>query len=718
MKELELLAPAGSYDGLVAVINAGADAVYIGGQKFSARAYAENPEKTQLIDGIDYAHLRGKKVYLTVNTLLKNSELKELYDYLKAPYEAGLDAVIVQDLGVLQFIHKQFPHMDIHASTQMSVTGLGGFEWLKKLGVTRVVPARELSLKELAYIHRNSSLEIEAFIHGALCYCYSGQCLLSSLIGGRSGNRGRCAQPCRLPYAVTSGDCKHTGNNNHKPEFVLSPKDLCTIDYMPQLMEAGVTSFKIEGRMKRPEYAAGVVEIYRKAMDGKPITKEDRTQLLNLYSRSGNCTGYLENHNGKSMITLNSPSYRTGEDTLFDRINKDYLQRKNSLTIQGKCSLKYGKPAVLELSYKDFSIQVLGDCPDHAKNQPLEADAMKKRLSKTGETDFVFTNLEIDLEDGLFMSMQSLNSLRRNGLEQLKEEILAKSRRLAFAKNELPFQKANKSQTKPALNVLVTSLAQAEVLLDFPEVKDVYIDTVSFSIKRDLTPYQNALVALKHAGKRVFLALPYIFRQNSREAFKKHFNKIFLPELDGCLVRNWETYVFLQEELKAHPECKLTLRSDSNLYCFNSLSKEVLLEQNFEKITLPVELNQKELLPLADETCEWIVYSYLPLMISAQCVQNTTGKCTGQPGLLKLKDRLKKDFTVRNYCDCCYNMIYNGTPMILWDKEISTGSYRLDFHLESPETVREILKDAISSMDTKKPPKGTFTRGHFTRGVE
>ncbi len=704
MNRLELLAPACSYEGLVAAINAGADAVYIGGQKFGARAYADSTNEDTLVKGIEYAHLRGKQVYLTVNTLLKNTELHQLYDYLKAPYEAGLDAVIVQDLGVLKYIRKQFPGLDLHASTQMTITDHTGFSFLEKLGVTRVVPSRELSIQELDEIHRNTSLEIEAFIHGALCYSYSGQCLLSSIIGGRSGNRGRCAQPCRLPY----------GTDKNKQDYLLSLKDLCTIDAIPELVKAGVVSFKIEGRMKRPEYAAGVVEIYRKALDGKKITQEDRTQLLNLYSRSGNCTGYLKQHNSKDMITIKSPSYRTGEDALFDRIHKDYLQEKHSIKISGCCTLLYDQPSIFTVYAGDVAVTVEGDAPGKAQNRPLEADDVKKRLSKTGETDFVFSDLEVILEDGLFLPVQSLNSLKRNALDRLKEALLENHRRVAPAKEEIVSKSGDAPWKKPEISVLITSLEQINVAIEFPEITDVYLDTAVLSLKGDLKPYYNALVALQNAGKRIFLALPYIFRQKTKKVFQERFFEIFVPELNGCLIRNWEEFSFLQEELPNHTRLNYELRSDSNLYCFNHMSKEVLLEHHFKKLTLPVELNQKELKHLADQNTEWIVYSHLPLMVSAQCIRNTTTGCSGKSETLTIKDRMKKDFYVRNDCNCCYNLLFNGTPMVLWDKNLSAGLYRFDFHIESPDKMRQILNSALSG---KELPKD-FTRGHFNRGVE
>lgn len=305
-KQIEILAPAGSYEAFRAAVAAGADAVYAGGQRFGARANAENFTQEELIRAIQEAHLYDRKFYLTVNTLLKDNEITELYDYLAPYYENGLDAVIVQDMGVLEFVREYFPDMDIHASTQMTVTGPWGSEFLEAQGVTRVVPARELSLEEIRSIHDRTKLEIECFVHGALCYCYSGQCLLSSLIGGRSGNRGRCAQPCRQIYS-----------HEKEKAYYLSPKDICTLELIPELIEAGIYSFKIEGRMKKPEYVAGVTSMYRKYTDlylrngkkGFSVDPIDRECLMDLYNRGGSSTGYYQAHNGKNMMSLSRPNH-------------------------------------------------------------------------------------------------------------------------------------------------------------------------------------------------------------------------------------------------------------------------------------------------------------------------------------------------------------------------------------------------------------------------
>ena len=310
----ELLAPAGSYDSMRAAYEAGADAVYIGGSRFGARAYADNPDEQKLLEAIDYAHLKGKKLYLTVNTLVKEEELDQFYAYLKPYYEEGLDAVIVQDPGVLQLIRREFPGMDIHASTQMTVTGVYGAKCLKEQGVSRIVTARELSLAEISRIHEQVDVEIESFVHGALCYCYSGQCLFSSMIGERSGNRGRCAQPCRLSYQLLD---REKAVNKEKNRYLLSPKDICTLEILPKVLNSGVYSLKIEGRMKRPEYTAGVVRIYRKYLDrflklgeaGYRVAQEDLTELLDLYNRGGFSKGYYMRHNGPEMMSMERPNH-------------------------------------------------------------------------------------------------------------------------------------------------------------------------------------------------------------------------------------------------------------------------------------------------------------------------------------------------------------------------------------------------------------------------
>lgn len=722
MRTMELLAPAASYEGMLGAVNAGADAVYVGGTLYGARAYADNPNTEKLLLGMDYAHLHRKKVYLTLNTLIKERELSTLYSYLKPMYENGLDGVIFQDFGVMKFLKEQFPKLALHASTQMSITDTGGLSWLEKQGCSRVVLARELSLEEIDAIHRESPLELEVFVHGALCYSYSGQCLFSSLLGGRSGNRGRCAQPCRLPYSYISETQKKPG----KEEYLLSPKDLCGIDFLPGLYNAGVSSLKIEGRMKRPEYAAGVVEVYRKALDSLyagnfHVTKEDKAQLMDLYSRSGNSSGYFNRRNGREMMTFASPGYRTGEEALFHRIHETYIKRNPKLPIKGECCISAGKSASLTLIFKDTEITVSGLLPEPAKSKPIEKEELVRRLKKTGETEFVFTSLKINVEEGLFLPVQSINTLRRDGLSALKNTLLKDTRRKAgneIIRKKSPALKDKFPEKKPApgYSVLITSLSQGRVLPDFPEITEVTIDAgCAFSDKKTYSALVSGLTA---AGSSVYLAMPYVFRRDAKHMFENNFDTIFLPEIRGFLIRNLESLEFLRTS--GFSTDHFTFRSDSCLYSYNCLAQEIILKDGFSRLTLPVELNKPELSDLLPAPTEWIVYSHLPLMITAGCIRAHKESCTGRAGQLQLIDRYKKKFPVKNHCTFCYNTVHNGEPMILWDKVSSLkGTYlpdmlRLDFHIEEPPQVQEILRSFLK----KSVPEGNFTRGHFNRGVE
>ncbi|MCD7883571.1 MAG: U32 family peptidase [Lachnospiraceae bacterium] len=436
----ELLAPAGSLEALRQAVDAGADAVYIGGQMFGARAYADNPDETELIEGIEYCHLRGRKIYLTVNTLLKERELKEqLIPWLAPFYYHGLDAVIVQDLGVLRVMRETFPGLELHASTQMSVTTSGGALWLKRHGISRVVPARELSLSEVQSIV-HTGVEVETFIHGAMCYCYSGRCLFSSLLGGRSGNRGRCAQPCRLPYDCAKAPDKDSRKQlSESKSSLLGMKDMSTLDILPDLMDSGISSFKIEGRMKSPQYTAGVTSVYRKYMDlyrqegrnGYRIKEKDRRALTELFDRGGYSSGYYQMKNGPSMIMENPAADKSAAAVRQrNERNQLFLQEKSTVKINGDLRIYPNEPVILSLwtagaaDHEGFQVEVRGDVPETARTNAATTDDVSRQMRKTGGTPFEFVQLRIDLADGLFLPVRMLNELRRNALDQLKEKIL------------------------------------------------------------------------------------------------------------------------------------------------------------------------------------------------------------------------------------------------------------------------------------------------------
>ena len=419
MKKPELLAPAGSLSSMKAAVSAGADAIYIGGKKYGARAYADNPSCEELLRAIDFCHLHNCKVYLTVNTLFKDEEIDELYEYIRPLYENGLDAVLVQDLGVLTYLRDNFKALNIHASTQMAVSSHYGASMLKSLGVSRLVLPREATYKALTDIIKRSKIETEVFVHGALCYCFSGQCLMSSLIGGRSGNRGRCAQVCRLPF-----------QGGH----LLNLKDLNTLSILPDIIDTGVTSLKIEGRMKSARYASGVTSVYRKYIDlymnegreGYKVSKNDTHILSQLFDRGGTTTGYFERHNSKQMIyTGEKPNMRKVDENLLKKIDEQYINNTIKEKIEGKIILKKNKPSCMQLTYKDITIKVFGDTPDIASSKPLSRDVVYEKASKFGDTDFDLEGLDVEIDDDIFMPVSSINQLRRDATQKLTREILS-----------------------------------------------------------------------------------------------------------------------------------------------------------------------------------------------------------------------------------------------------------------------------------------------------
>ena len=735
----ELLAPAGSYEGLQAVVKAGADAVYIGGSMFGARAYANNPQQDEMLEAIDYVHIHGKQIYLTVNTLLKNKELYgQLYDFLAPYYQQGIDAVIVQDLGVLSFLKKEFPNLPIHASTQMAVTGAKGVALLKEAGVSRIVTARELSLKEIHEIYKETGMEIESFVHGALCYCYSGMCLFSSMLGGRSGNRGRCAQPCRLPYTAYKD---REQISQEEQAYLLSPKDMCTVDILPEILQAGVYSLKIEGRMKRPEYAAGVTSIYRKYLDlyeknpkNYGVTSEDRQILLDLYQRDGFNQGYYHSHNGKEMMAVvnqkeqNKKQKIAGKrnELLFEQLKKEYLDTKKQEKINGNFILFANSPAILDLDFQDIHVQVMGDIVEEAKKQPLSADRVEKQMRKTGQTPFVFDTLEIMTDEAGFLPMQSINELRRQGLEELEKEILKKYRRALPERTENSREKSCEAFGKnPVFYASVETKEQLEAVLEEKDIQGVYCHISMFDKKQRWKEVFETMYQVHKQGKEFYLALPYMLRDGQLAGEEQEFLKI-AEQCEGFLVRNLEELGYLS---------KLGLLqkavTDYSVYAFNDNAKNTLDKLGIMRTTVPLELNGKEIHARDNKNSEMVIYGHYPMMISAQCIKKTCGKCDKNSSLVKLKDRYGKYFPTRSFCDFCYNVIYNSVPTGLLEEAPQLfgegfASLRLNFTVETKEEVKNLLDMFLGAYAQenknvkKKNPKEMpeFTKGHFKRGVE
>ncbi|WP_443598194.1 peptidase U32 family protein [Agathobacter sp.] len=695
-KDFELLAPAGSLEIFKGVIESGADAVYVGGSMFGARAYANNFTEEELLEAIDFAHLRGVKVYLTVNTLIKNSEFSKLYDYLLPYYKRGLDAVIVQDLGVVKAIHEYFPSMEIHTSTQMTVTGADGVRFLSQFGVTRVVMAREVSLAEMKRIHEETGMELEAFVHGALCYSYSGQCLFSSILGGRSGNRGRCAQPCRLPYTV----------EGKKDEYILSLKDMCGIKALDKLHEAGVYSLKIEGRMKQLEYACGVVKYYRSYIDSmKPVTDADYDRIKALGNRCGFTDRYYFDHNGSDMVTYVKPNFVSKET--------EPLPEKRKLSIEGELVLREGEPGSLTVKRGEVAYQASIEPVSAALKAPLDKKAAIDRISKTGDTEFEFSHIEARIGENVFVPNGALNKLRRDAILGLSDKLLEKyyrdDARYADMSSlcELP-EHAIKSDNDYTTICSCMTRRQLETLMGYDCFDVFYLDFDMYDRKTLIQQFADDVQSLKKRKKKVYLMLPTILRADSSDYFASIAKELDKISFEGFVVKNYEE-LYLAEKLFTGKKIII----DHNMYTFNDVSKSAFFEHGVCGDTVPLELNSREIMHRNNAGSQMIVYGYYPLMTTANCVHKNTKGCDKKPQLIYLKDRYNKAFAVCNNCRECYNTIYNSLPTMLTKnigklKDAGIKSFRYSFTIETPKQIKAVMEDKAAE----------YTNGHYKRGVE
>lgn len=702
-KDFELLAPAGSLEILKGVIESGADAVYVGGSMFGARAYANNFTEEELLEAIDFAHLRGVKVYLTVNTLIKNSEFSKLYDYLLPYYKRGLDAVIVQDLGVVKAIHEYFPSMEIHTSTQMTVTGTDGVRFLSQFGVTRVVMAREVSLAEMKRIHEETGMELEAFVHGALCYSYSGQCLFSSILGGRSGNRGRCAQPCRLPYTV----------EGKKDEFILSLKDMCGIKALDKLHDAGVYSLKIEGRMKQLEYACGVVKYYRSYIDSKkPVSDADYDRIKALGNRCGFTDRYYFDHNGSDMVTYVKPNFVSNA--------AEPSPEKRKLSIEGELVLREGEPGSLTVKRGDVTYKASIEPVSAALKAPLDKKAAIDRINKTGDTDFEFSHIKAQIGENVFVPNGALNKLRRDAISGLCDKLLKK-----YYRNDARYADMSRLTALPehvvksdaahdeAINDYTTicscmTRAQLDTLIGYECFDVFYLDFDMYDRKTLIQQFADDVKSLTKQNKKVYLMLPTIFRADSSDYFVSIAKELDKVSFEGFVVKNYEE-LYLTENLFTGKKVIL----DHNMYTFNDVSKSAFFEHGVSGDTVPLELNSREIMHRNNIGSQMIVYGYYPLMTTANCVHKNTKGCDKKQKLIYLKDRYNKSFAVCNNCKECYNTIYNSLPTMLIKnisklKEAGIRSFRYSFTIESPKQIKAVMDDKVAE----------YTNGHYKRGVE
>ena len=703
----ELLAPAGGREALVAAVQSGADAVYMGFGAFNARRSARNFSDEEFRTAVSYCHLRGVKVYLTLNTLVTDRELPLLADAARVASECGVDAILVQDWGVLATLQKIIPDVPLHASTQMSLHTLSGVKESARLGMTRAVLARELSRGEISEICANSPIEIEAFVHGALCMCYSGQCEMSAVIGRRSGNRGACAQPCRLPYGFS-------GKANAHP---LSLKDACLAPFVPEMMDMGVACLKIEGRMKRPEYVAAVTEIYARLLrEHRAPTKDEQKKLALAFSRDGFTEGYYLGARGREMFGTRPENARWPEDwfgELRARYEKEDL-RLVPLTFD--CTIRAGEPMRLRAEDADgHTLTVTGNVPEAARNRSLTAEEVEARLKKTGGTAFTVDLCAVTLDDGLAVSAGALNALRREALSQMEALRTAAPERRAFG--FVPPTTVKNSAEKPLLTVSLHRAAQLSEELIALSPARVYLP-VELLPQLDLAPYR---------GRTDFFALlPRIYRTQDEPVLRALLEDGVKKGVTGVSIANLG-------HLSLVHGLDITLHGDWALNVYNSAALSFWKKEGLSSACASFELRDAQLRDLSKcLPCEAIVYGRLPLMVTENCLNANEsgcryfkerpasvpadGACASAP---ELTDRRGEHFPVLRAWGC-RSEIENGKILYLADKAkdwqtLGLRFAQLRFTTESAsECVRMLRAYQGEAVDAPE----NITRGLFYRGAE
>lgn len=689
MTDIELLAPAGNAASLHAAVQSGADAVYLGGPKFNARQSADNFTIGDIKKYADYCHLYGVDVHVALNTLIKEKELNSLIDYAYELNDAGVDALIIQDIGAANLIKRAIPDMTLHASTQMTVTSLEGVKYLEDMGFSRVVLARELSKSEIEKICRSAKAEIEVFVHGAICMCYSGQCLMSSIIGGRSGNRGRCAQPCRLPYSITNGEKTEARGN------LLSPKDMALVNELKTLRDIGVASLKIEGRLKKAEYVSAVVGIYRKYLDSfKKISADDMQELTDAFSRSGFTDGYFKNELGENMMSSqNASDAKTNafSEAAKKRADINFIARKIPINITG--TLKENGSVEIT-AYTDtaepkygFALGTLKS--EAAINRPLDGERFKSQLMKLGGTPFEAKEVTVELDDGITIPIKEINEVRRAALNELEKELFMRE---AGRKNKVEIDRRKHGDTKIELTVETADIEQARAAAK-NGIKTIYAPkSVAKTIKSEF-PEVNAVVKT---------------------------SEIFSGEeitSDALLISSPADIQFYKGK---------ELYGDFRLNVFNSQTANHY--SGLKSVTLSPELNIAEIKDITENTdayTEIIGYGRIPLMIMKNCPVKATGKCQNNSSIYKLRDRKNEEFPLVCGKDCIMKIL-NSKPVFMADKlgdlkKIKINAIRLIFTVENftqCDKIISVYKSALEGNKAEKPIENTFTRGHYYRGVE
>lgn len=677
----EILSPVGSKEMLYAAIRSGADAVYLGAKDFSARRHAENFTVSELNEVIAYCHIRNVKVYLTLNILVKDNEFTETLKLASDAYNAGVDGIIVQDLGLASILHQKLPELSLHASTQMSIHSPACLPILKALGFKQVVVAREMSLEDLISFCKEAKkydITVEAFVHGALCMSMSGQCLLSAFLGSRSGNRGLCAGPCRLPFAAYGG----TG-------YDLSLKDLSLIDYIPRLFEIGVRSFKIEGRMKRPEYVAATTKACKDALMKGIVDKELNETLKNVFSRSGFTSGYLENKLGRDMFGIRTKDDVVSADKAFPLLHEIYRKEYKSIGVNIKAVIKENEPISLTLSDGENTVTANGDIPQKAKNRALTYEDALKNLTKFGDTPYFDIGGGIALDDGLFVPSSELNALRRHACELLdlaRAKINRQEKHICYVPNPAPV-----NQTKiPDLVIRIENPDQ--IPEDLNGIKGVI-----FPLEKDFE---------KIDGVENIIDIPRGII--SEAALQKRLSYYKEKGVSTCLCGNLSA-------VEIAKKLGFNVIADTGLNIHNSESARTVTDLGAKAVVLSSELTAESCSALNSPIPKGIIsYGNIPLMLFKNCPINNGKTCKECDKNGILTDRLGTQFPVR--CRMGYSELLNSVPLWLGDKKNDLRG--LDFQIlyftnETTERVSEV----IEAYKNGKSADCKFTRGLFYKGT-
>ncbi len=679
---MELLSPAGNFEALKTAVKCGADAVYLGGKSFSARKNAENFSDEELIKAIDFCHLHKVKAYVAINISLKEAEVLPAFSFATHLLNLGVDGIIVQDLGLLTMIRSVCDDVKLNASTQMTVCSSDGVNLLEELGANRVVLARELSENEISSIRKKTDAELEVFVHGALCMSYSGQCLLSSVIGGRSGNRGLCAQPCRLSYTLLKD-----GKPVTKQMPLLCMKDLCLAEETARLTQIA-DSAKIEGRMKSAFYAGVVTDVYKKAFDGD-LDKDAISTMLSAFSRGGSCTGYFHGRSFSKMM-----DYESGEKVTAQKGEIAAQERKDRAKkreISFVLTAQEGEPLSLAATCDGFSESAVGDVAETAQNAALDEKRAETSLQKLGDTPFVLKEINLIKKGNPFAPASALNALRRKVCEGLERQICDSFRR-NIKNGDIPPEVVPRETKIPRLAVEVRTKEQLDAAREMG-MNELYLA-------------ESLLQEVEHDNAT--LLLPSVTKEGE------------------TLNVNQAASVLVQNIGQIRAVTKKTMLGGERLNVTNSKTASVLKSLGFSRVTLSTELNLKEIRELTKKTSvptELIVYGRIPVMLLENCVIKSAYGCRNGKGNFALKDRMGEIFPI--LCENCRNVLLNSVPIYMADKmdDILTTNaevLRLKFTTETGEECKKVIRAYKDALNGKKPEKvfDKITRGHFYRGVE